>query len=187
MTERYQKLLDLINIFEPQTIVETGTWNGHNAIRMIQAASRLHDTVQYIGYDLFEYANDHTDAAEFNVKPHFSMAAVESEIKSACPGAEVALIRGNTNDTLAGVTADFAFIDGGHSIETIAHDFEALKSSSVIVFDDFYKPDETGAMPDVSKLGCNRIVESLPHTVIETSDRVKGGGFVNLAVVFGNG
>ena len=57
--------------------------------------------------------------------------------------------------------------------------------SDVIVFDDYYMPDENGAMPDIAKLGCNRVVESLNHAVIESEDRVKDGGYVNLAVVFG--
>jgi hypothetical protein len=53
------------------------------------------------------------------------------------------------------------------------------------VLDDYYLPDENGVMPDTSKIGCNRVLEGIPHAIVKTNDYVKGGGFVNLAVVFG--
>ena len=180
---RYEKLLHLINIFEPSLIVEIGTWNGDNAVRMIKAAQEHHEDVVYIGHDLFEDATPETDKKEFNVKPHFSEADVLDKLLDT--GAEISLIRGDTNDTLNEIIADFVFIDGGHSVETIAHDYEKVKKSSIIVFDDYYTPDNEGRMPDISVVGCNRIVEELPHAVIESEDRVVDGGYVNLAVVFG--
>jgi len=186
--KRYKHLLQLIDIFQPRTIVEIGTWNGHNAIRMLQRAAQYRENPYYIGYDLFEEATDETDAEEFNVKAHIPMETVQSEIKSACPASEVALVQGNTRETLSeeqGLIADFVFIDGGHSVETIEHDYNAVKGSSVIVFDDYYLPDADGAMPDISKVGCNLLVNGLPHAVIETNNRVEGGGLVGMAVVFG--
>lgn len=182
---RYETLLDLINIFKPQTIAEVGSWNGTNAIRMLHAAHKFHTRPYYIGYDLFEEANEATDKEEFNVKKHHTEAEINAFIAKNAPFAEVATIKGNTRVTLESLAVDFAFIDGGHSLETIKHDYEALKHSSVIVFDDFYSADEYGRMPDINLLGCNKIVEKLPHAVIKGSDPVEGGGFVNLAVVFG--
>lgn len=190
-TLRHKKLLDLIRIFRPRSIVEIGTFNGHNAICMLQAAHEYCEIPQYIGYDLFEDASAETDAAEFNVKQHHSRESVLAAIKVACPWADVNLIKGNTRQTLTSVTADFAFIDGGHSIETIRHDYEALKHSGVIVFDDYYRVDGAGQLPDITKWGCNYVVKDIPHAVIEADDMVrlvKGGpqsGWNGLAVCFG--
>jgi predicted O-methyltransferase YrrM len=182
---RYDKILSLVELCEPRSIAETGTWNGKNAIRMIEKASNYHNNPQYIGFDLFEEATAKTDAEEFNVKHHNNHGDILASIKQAVPHAEVNLIKGNTRDTLKPLIVDFAFIDGGHSLETIQHDYEMLKKSSVIVFDDYYTPDTNGVMPDISKIGCNLIVEKLPHLIIRAEDPVSGGGFVNLAVVFG--
>jgi predicted O-methyltransferase YrrM len=179
---RYDSLLDLIKEHKPRSIVEVGTWNGTNAIRMLQMARQFHENPQYIGYDLFEDATEYTDQYEFNVKPHYHQLEVEAHIKKHCPWAEVALIKGNTRQTLTHVEADFAFIDGGHSIETIRHDYEALKDSKVVVLDDFYAAKD-GVAPDTSKVGCNLLVETLPHRIIPSSDPVAGGGLVYLAVI----
>jgi predicted O-methyltransferase YrrM len=180
---RYETILDLINVFKPQSIVETGTLNGGNAHRMITQAQKHNKDISYTGYDLFEDATPETDAQEFNVKPHNQMAVVEAALKRT--QAKIHLIKGNTRETLKNYTADFAFIDGGHSLETIDHDYQALKHSRVIIFDDYYSPDHEGKMPDIQRVGCNLLVERLPHAVIPTQDRVEGGGFVNLAIVFG--
>lgn len=191
MKTRYHTLLELIAVFKPQSIVEIGTWSGDNAIRMIKAAQQHHEKVDYIGYDLFEDATPETDAEEFNVKEHHTQAEVRAKIEKACPGAEIALVKGNTRETLRTITADFVFIDGGHSIETIKSDYEAVKHSSVIVFDDFYSPLPDGQMPDIQKIGCNLIVSELPHAVIPSMDVVRAKrdgpqiGFNGLAVTFG--
>ena len=185
MKSRYEVLLDLVHKHKPQTIVEVGTWKGKNAIRMLQAARMYHDKPMYIGYDLFEDATEETDKLEFNVKAHHQMEDVRNKITKHCPWAEVALVKGNTNETLINVEADFAFIDGGHSIETIRNDYEALKNCKVIVFDDYYIPDEEGKCPDTSKVGCNEIVKDFKHDILRGDDRVIDGGIIALAVVNG--
>ena len=182
--QRYEKILNLIDIFQPKTLCEIGVWNGDNAIRMINAASKYNE-VSYIGYDLFEDGSAEIDKSEFNVKPNFSRDDVMSHILQKCPTDKISLVKGNTRETLRELCVDFAFIDGGHSLETIGHDYECLKSSSVIVFDDYYLPDHQGFMPDINEFGCNRIVDKLPHAIIDTQDPIVGGGFVALAVVFG--
>ena len=115
---RYEKLIHFIDLFEPRTICEIGTWNGDNAIRMIRAAQKHHSAITYVGYDLFEDATSETDEKEFNVKPHASLHEVQSHIESMT-GANVTLIKGDTNDTLTDGVFDFVFIDGGHSLATI--------------------------------------------------------------------
>lgn len=186
MLKRYSQLLTAIDLFKPETIVEVGTWNGDNAIRMIRQAQKHRKKVIYIGYDLFEDATDQTDSDELNVKKHFTAAEVEAKILANCPGAEVQLIKGNTRQTLNNIAADFCFIDGGHSVETIESDHSRCAGSAVIIHDDYYVPDGDGKMPDTSLYGCNDLVQRLGDgVVLPLADPVQGGGFTQMVLTFG--
>ena len=184
MKNRYSQLLSAIDLFKPQSIVEVGTWNGQNAIRMIQQAQKYQKKVSYVGYDLFESANDFTDSEELNVKEHFTQNAVECDIKKACPDADALLIKGNTRITLKNIQADFCFIDGGHSIETIAHDYNACKTSHVIIMDDYYTPDKEGVCQDLTRYGCNSLVNQFrAGVVLPLADHVRGGGLAQMVLL----
>lgn len=182
---RYDQILRLIDLFKPRVIVEVGTWCGDNAIRMIQTAQKYHDTIEYVGYDLFEEATAETDALEFNVKSHNSRDAIADKIQSYCPNATVKLIKGNTRETLKAhpPQGDFCYIDGGHSLETIANDYQGCMHIPVIVFDDYYSPDEHGRVPDINQVGCNRLVSGLMGcAILPDADPIKGGGLTQLVV-----
>lgn len=195
---RYAHLLELIDEHKPRSIIEVGVWNGANAIRMIKQALKHHDTVTYTGYDLFEDATAETDTKEFNVKGHNSVKAVAAYIRAET-GISPLLIKGDTNETLKLTVADFVFLDGGHSVETIKHDYEMLATSNVVVFDDYYTDG-----PDTSKYGCNFLFEKFEtgktpieysdfckqfnfsnktFNILPTKDLVRGGGFTQLVVV----
>lgn len=179
---RYNQLILIIAANKPETIVEVGTWNGTRASEMAEEALKHREKVEYIGFDLFESATPETDSRELNVKAHHTLADVErrlSEFKRANPGFEFKLIKGDTMETLRdrNIEADLAFIDGGHSIETICNDYEALKSSKIIVFDDFYSDRNT------KEHGCNSIVREMEDAlVLPQRDPVKGGGMVQMVV-----
>jgi predicted O-methyltransferase YrrM len=181
---RYETLLHIVNVFQPRTIIEVGTWSGDNAIRMLKQIERYRDFPKYTGFDLFEGATAETDALEMNVKAHNEEAKVWEHIKRHTV-AEVTLVKGNTRETLRAkkYEADFAFIDGGHSVETIESDYEALKHVPVIVLDDYY----TGG-PDIEKYGCNKLAYRLREEgkcvrVLPHKDLVKGGGHNQLVLV----
>lgn len=181
---RYLQLLELIDQYKPKSIIEIGVWNGQNAIRMINRARAHHQNVTYTGYDLFEDATAETDKKEFNVKGHNHVKAVAAEIKAAT-GITPTLIKGDTNQTLKPNTvADFVFLDGGHSVETIASDYERVKASKVVVLDDYYTPEVNGACPDTKKYGCNNLVGAIDGgRILPAKDPVKGGGYTQLVVV----
>ncbi len=184
---RYNQLLPLIQHLKPTKIVEVGTWNGLRAIMMATEALKHQKAVHYTGYDLFENATDATDAAELNVKarvPEKETRARLDEFKAANRGFTYKLIVGNTRVTLHGktVTADLAFIDGGHSLETIKGDYTALKSCRAVVLDDFYQKDAAGKLPDTTKFGCNTLIETIEAMVLPAADPVKDGGLVHMAV-----
>lgn len=178
---RYQQLSGLIDDAKPQMIVEVGTHVGARAAAMCLQALKHRVRVHYTGYDLFDDANDETDRAEMNGKGRAPMMQARKRLEAIVenhPQFSFALIKGNTRDTLHGyeVRADFVFIDGGHSVETIRGDYEAVKGSKIVVFDDYY----TGI--DTDHFGCNRVVADIPHRVLPAMDGVVGGGAVQMVV-----
>ncbi len=186
--DRYTQVTNTINLFKPTSIIEVGTWNGNRAIEMVKTALNHRKKVHYIGFDLFEDATPQTDAEELNVKKHHSVKSVTArlqEIQSHHPGFTFELVKGNTRETLKQPRfADFAYIDGGHSVETIRGDYEALKQCPVILFDDYYVADKKGRCPNLQKLGCNEVVKNLPHYVLPILGNVKGGGLTAMVLVF---
>ena len=185
--KRYEKMTQLIQQVKPKTILEIGTWSGDRAMQLVQDALQYQPEVHYIGYDLFEDATPETDREELNVKRHFSTEQVNTRLENFRKKTRLnfswELIKGNTRETLTPQVVDFAFVDGGHSLETIESDWEAVKNSKMVVFDDYYLPDENNLIPDVEHWGANKIVERIGATVFtDTNDRVKEGGYVTLAV-----
>ncbi len=191
---RYQKIVDLVGEVKPATIVEIGVYNGERAKLMSAEALRYRPRVKYKGYDLFEDASLETDAAEFNAKRNHSVAIVSARLeafKKEHRGFSYKLIKGNTNDTLKGIhlKPDFAFIDGGHSVLTIYNDYEAVRDSGFVLFDDYYLPNATGQCPDTKLFGANEVVDEMMGLhgydvkIINTHDMVAGGGYVCLASV----
>jgi hypothetical protein len=182
VTQRYKQLVDMVRFARPETIIEVGTHSGKRAFLICAEAVKHRERVHYVGYDLFDLATDEINGREFNGKRRADEAAARErldQIVKACPGFSYHLVKGNTRDTLHGSThcADFVFIDGGHSVETIRGDFDALKTSRVIALDDYY----SGRI-DTSKAGCNQILMGVPHVVLPHMDRGPPGA-VQIAAV----
>jgi hypothetical protein len=63
------------------------------------------------------------------------------------------LIKGWTHDTLIGpLIFDMVYIDGGHSYSTVKWDYEQVKNSKVIVFDDTYPVKFPGVAKFIEEL-----------------------------------
>ncbi len=180
-TGRYSQIIKIISECKPKTIVEVGTWNGYRAMEMAREALKYSDSVKYYGFDLFGDATAETDEEEKNVKPHYTKDLVSKfleEFKKQNPGFEYELTAGNTRETLPEMAVDFAFIDGGHSVDTIASDYARLKGSKIVLFDDYY----IGGI-DTNLYGCNKVVETIEHELLPVSDPVSGGGETKLVLV----
>lgn len=162
---RYTQLLDIIDREKPKQICEIGTWNGNNAVRMLQQAAKYHPMkrLQYQGFDLFD-----SQTGEDYVRELSKIAPPKSvvERRLLATGANVKLIEGDTYDTLNTNIAfhkDFVFVDGGHSEETIKHDGNTAldlityNKDVVIVFDDYYHEGRPEGM------GCNKFIDSLDN------------------------
>lgn len=166
---RYRHLLETVYRRRCRTLLEIGTYDGVHARQMIETAGIFHpiEQVEYYGFDLFERLTDHDLDREFSKKPP---PAAEVARRLEETGAQVRLFIGYTSETLpafvqeitgTGTTVDFVFIDGGHSIETIAADWEqirkAMTAGTVVLFDDYY----TNTEPQVRAVGCQHLINSL--------------------------
>lgn len=173
---RYLQLLKAVRELQPRSILEIGTWNGDRAVQMLTLAPGA----KYYGFDLFEDANPQTDEEEKNVKPHYYVEAVRKRLSDF----RATLYKGNTRETLRDFNEpiDFAWIDGGHSIETIRSDWEnvqrVLRPGAAVFFDDYYTEIDT------SLYGCNQLVETMPHVVLPAKDPVIPSGFVQMVRVY---
>jgi hypothetical protein len=199
---RYRQLADLIRTYGSETFVEVGTWNGGRAVEMALASFESKDKVHYIGFDLFEEATEELDKYELNSKPHNTIVAVNNRLQEFADkmkekGKEFTfeLHKGDSKETLykakeSIANANFAFIDGGHSEETVLSDYANLKHCDVIVFDDYFSKDQEGNILADEYLGTNRLVDGFEKTLTEgrcivlpSQDKVKGGGVTHLALL----
>ena len=194
---RYKQLADIIRFYKPKKIVETGTWNGGRAIEMALAAFEHSDKVHYVGYDLFEEATEELDAYEMNSKAHNTIAAVDKRLEDFSYRMSKVnkeftydLFKGDTKETLDNASivkdADFAYIDGGHSYETVKSDFKNLKHIPILVFDDYFGKDKEGNQPKDEHMGVNKLmkeIEAYGKVVLPSSDMVLGGGITHLCFV----
>ncbi len=160
--KRYHHLYDTIRAISAKSILEVGVWNGGRAVRMIEVAKEQTSQVSYFGYDLFEDLGEVGYIAELSKRP-----PTEREVAALlkATGAEVKLFRGNTLETLCVSVEtlpkiDFVFIDGGHSVKTIASDWsyieKVLHNNSVVIFDDYWR--------NRSDAGCKAIVDAIDRS-----------------------
>ena len=196
---RYRDIETFIEHYSRTKLLEVGTWDGKRALRLIAASLKNSDSVHYVGLDLFEDGSEELDKIEANVKRrtylHNVKALLNTFSKDALKeGKKVSfeLIKGNSKETLPKIleryTPDFAYIDGGHSVDTIRSDYNNLRNVPVVLFDDYYGLDGDGNTLNTSLYGCNQIVDSeLPAQchkgVIPSRDLVSGGGVACLAYV----
>jgi hypothetical protein len=189
-------LADVIRHYKFSRILETGTWNGGRAIEMALAAFDNVDKVYYEGYDLFEDADEYTDATEMNTKPHNLYQAVDKRLnefkkfvkEKMNKDFEFKLVKGDTKQTLTEQKDfDIAYLDGGHSYDTVQHDYNMTKNISVVVFDDYFNKDADGKEVVDEHKGTNKVFDAIDKKirkrVLPSSDPVKGGGITHLAVV----
>jgi len=163
--KRYKHLFRAIREVQARKILEIGTWNGRRAIQMIKLAESFHpaDQIEYYGFDLFEQMTDQINVDELSKKPP-TKAEVEKMLQAT--GAKIKLFQGFTQNTMPNAVSslpkmDFIFIDGGHSVETIANDWKyaemLMGEKTVVIFDDYYfDKDDVGAKKIIESIDDNR-------------------------------
>ena len=193
---RYVKVFEEIRKLKAHRLLEVGTWVGDRALEMIAAAIESAGRAVYYGFDLFEDITPEKSGEEFNVK----RAAVKDQVTLRLQGslahksASFYLYKGDTRETLPDFLSthmpgivDLAWIDGGHSVETIQSDWDycrqLVRPGGVILLDDYYSEVP---LATTWRFGCNRLVEKLKESenfqpeIFPERDPVKGGGFVQI-------
>jgi len=174
---RYVNLLRKLDDLAARTTnfvyLEVGTFNGVRAANLLDyfLSYGANRTASYIGFDLFEDMTPDMSKAEFSKSTlPLSTDEVQRVFANALgkkyggrfKGAQ--LFKGNTQETLnawkensASIKPNFIFIDGGHSLETIASDFKNLEhliaTENTFLMDDYY----------VNRMdfGCRPLVEQI--------------------------
>lgn len=144
------KFFNLIkDVFEDKsysTIGEIGTHKAGSAKQFVWLLSPRTQKLHYTGYDVFDSNNDPEALRkkERNGKstPTIDQAIFELDrLKNRFLNFDYTLHQGLTSDTLTTPKKfDFVYIDGGHSYETVKHDYSMVKESSLIIFDDANLP-----------------------------------------------
>ena len=132
----------IFDYLKPKTICEIGTHDAKSAVQFIDYCVKLNRDVKYFGYDIFDAVKDDN---KFHVKEingkgagNYSKAKANLDHRTRkYKFFKYKLFRGYTQDTLKESSYDFVYIDGGHSYETVKHDYNKVKNSKVIVFDDY--------------------------------------------------
>ena len=204
--QRYAYINSLVAFYERKNLLEVGTWNGDRAIQMASAAFAKSNVVHYTGFDLFDYATEETDKAELNTKAHHTKKQVEEKLTEFAKKVKedgktftFCLYAGDSKETLKlihdkdfrnthNIHPDFAYIDGGHSIQTCSSDYEMLKHVPFVIIDDYFTADEEGKEVDPEMCGTNYVYDNLIDDVarkkiLTSKDRVLGGGITNLVAV----
>jgi hypothetical protein len=195
MAKRYDQILKLVEKVRPKSVVEVGV---HRAVRGVSicAEALVHSPeVEYVGYDVFETLGGAFQEDALNGKGMATEAAARDRLDSLVRKSRkrfgYSLVIGDTRDTLHGrnVKADLAFIDGDHRVDAIEGDYAALADCTLVVFDDYYRVDGEGNIPDLSLYGANSVVDGLAARgrkveILPIGDQCKHGGLSHLAVVY---
>lgn len=127
--------------YTPANICEIGTHHGRSACQFIKYLAPRVANLRYHGYDLFEDADPDITRREHNGKGPGSYGRAQrslDKMMAMFPNLQYTLTRGNTTQTFTQPrTFDFVYIDGGHSYQTVMHDFHMVRGSTAIVFDDY--------------------------------------------------
>jgi len=181
LNSRYQYLLLGLCIVAPKSIIEVGLSRGIRALQMVQLAKKYNPSVKYTGYDVFDTIDSNWHRLVGNGKKVDSKITIEKKLKTLTNN--INLIQGMTSDTLwpHPNKADYVWLDGDHRLESIRKDFDSLRKSRVIVFDDYYSTGEHDGF-HVEKYGCNKIVETLDENEIFITPETKD--LPNVRIVF---
>ena len=144
---------ELIKTYKPKTYCEIGVHNGLSAAGIVFEMLKYHSDVYIEAYDAFMPVNkiEH-NGKSVSGDEHYNRCIKRFKgIRSQYPSFSYKIIKGLTQDTLKEQAFDFAYIDGGHSYETVKHDYEKLKNSKIILFDDYNLAEVQRAVNEIGK------------------------------------
>lgn len=164
---RYKNLLEQIDLVAPRFILEFGVWKGYTAVRMIKHALQYRQDVHYFGIDTFQNITVEQAAYENHTKAMAQYKETLKYLDSEIGQARHSVVMGESKKMFRKIRRNFMknifytkhcdliFIDGGHSVATILHDWLAAESimddKTVVIFDDYYK--------DITDVGAFHVIE----------------------------
>lgn len=144
-----QPILDLVKIYKPRSFCEVGCHTGLTARWLCHEILKYHPRLTYVGYDAFE----ETPKIERNGKsvPNQEKIIQRLEwLKRRYKFFSYNLIKGYTSQTLTQPCKyGIVYIDGGHSYETVKHDYNMLRESKIVIFDDYNLPGVQQAVDEI--------------------------------------
>lgn len=167
----------LLKKHKPKTFCEIGC---HEGLTLKNLCPWYKDNVgfpiHYVGYDAFELAvrptfqypiNPITNEYEHNGKETASYEKIITRCEKYQNVQQLAsfnIVKGWTHDTLKGpLVYDMVYIDGGHSYQTVKWDYEQVKDSKVIIFDDTYEIKFPGVAQFIDELKKTKTVHEIIH------------------------
>ncbi len=152
--EKFSPLLEEVN---PQTICEIGTHKGNTAVQMIMFLAPKVESLYYTGYDVFDFASGNLEfnRREYNGKGGVPMKVAQTKmenLKKIHSNFDYRLYKGFTKTLLEKGSFDFVYIDGGHSYDTVKFDYEQVKDSKIVVFDDAKNKNAKGVLTFMDEL-----------------------------------
>lgn len=157
-------ILELINEYNPKNVLEVGVFCGVTARNICELLYKNHkNSFSYIGVDLF---GNNKASSDDEIEPLFlknqkfsnpfktlfynyikkeNLNSIESVHKLLEKfGDKIKLIQGDTREILENLSLEnieFAFLDGGHSYETVMNDLnileKKLRKNAIILCDDY--------------------------------------------------
>lgn len=170
--------------------MEIGTWTGDRALTMINLAKRYHSAkeINYYGFDLFGQMTKETFAEEKSKWPPTQQEAYQ---KLHATGTNIHLFQGDTMDILPEEIMklpmmDLIFIDGGHSLATIANDWDyarqLMHQKTVLIFDDYW-PDRIDAGAKVTVDAIDRTIYDVRRLFITDHFKITNFGELTIRLV----
>lgn len=154
-------LYKLIQDRKPTTYCEIGTHNGLSAAGILKEMFKYVDHVTFDGYDAFQTVpkEEHNGKSQSD-EDHYKKCVRRMEGIAKQYNLDWTLHKGFTTDTLVTPRKfDLVYIDGGHSYDTVLHDYSMVKDSTVILFDD-YNLKEVKRAVDSIRLGEELVINT---------------------------
>lgn len=137
----FDAMKEILKGAECSFIGEIGTHKGSTSYQLVNHFAPKVKELVFYGYDVFDLERGNT---QFHNKEHNgkSSHATINDVRRTLgkvphKNFKYKLFKGYTTETLVSPIAfDFVYIDGGHSYETVKHDYNMVKDSKIIIFDD---------------------------------------------------
>lgn len=175
--EFLENLKPYLKKYRPTNICEIGTHRAASSVQILQFLTQNLGlkNVQYTGYDLFNgLAKTNTSpATKKNKVADYKTAEAFLSKHQKNMKYTFKLIKGDTKETLTKQKFDFVFLDGGHTYEMAKHDYEQVKESKLILFDDTDIPGIQRLMNELRQDDNLIVEEFVPQKGIAWENRWK--------------